>query len=415
MSLLVALSIIILCLLMEAFFSGSEVAIISYDRIKLRHKVEKKENWAKIISHFIAHPGKLLGTTLLGTNISVICGSTAATIYVIFNYGQKYELIAFFIMSPLILFFGEILPKVIARQYSLSLTPLIAFPISLFSYVIFAPFVIIINIFTNFLNRLMGARKITASSKVTKDDLDHLIHKSHKTSDVERHEAEMIKKILQFSKKTVENIMIPLVGVEALKTEASVEDAMQMMLKSGFSRIPVYTDKVINIIGIVHTFDIIFKADKSEEIGKYLSKVDFIPESYPIDKLLYDFQKAGSNIAIIVDEYGTAVGIVTMEDILEEVVGEIEDEYDIEENLIKRLGTHKYLVNCRIEIDKFNELLPFTIEEGDYETLAGFILYLLNRIPANEEEFAYGNLKFKIKKASLRAIEEVIITLNGSK
>jgi CBS domain containing-hemolysin-like protein len=205
--------------------------------------------------------------------------------------------------------------------------------------------------------------------------------------------------------------MIPLINVAALEIGDGIDKAISLAQKTGYSRIPVYSAEAYNIIGIVHTFDLLTAREKTQDLKDIVRTPPYVPNTAPVDELLKELRTKGNSIAIVVNEYGGTIGIVTIEDILEEVVGEIYDEYDKEEHFFVQVGRNRYLVNARMEIDELNENLNLQLPKDDYETVAGFLLKHLQRIPKAGENFQFEDLIFAVTQADQRSIQEVSITI----
>jgi len=205
--------------------------------------------------------------------------------------------------------------------------------------------------------------------------------------------------------------MVPLVNITALPVSASVEDAVKIVNQTGFSRIPVYKDKIFNLTGVVYALDLINILDRGTQLEKFVREIPYVPEIKRAGALLVSLQKERKSIAICVDEYGGAVGIITIEDILEEVVGEISDEHDRDNIQITKLGDRCFLISARMEIDYLNEHLKLNIPEDDYETVGGFLLKKMEKIPASVETYVFNNVKFSVRSAGKRSIHEIKIEL----
>ena len=247
---------------------------------------------------------------------------------------------------------------------------------------------------------------------VTKEDLRTLLAAEPGGGDVADVEREMINRILTYSHKKVEDVMLPLIEACALERKTTVGQAIALIKENGYSRYPVYDQRIDNIIGLIHTRDLFAVTDREAPVSMFLRPALYIPESQSAKDLLDVFRAGQSNLAVVVDEYGGAIGICSVEDILELVVGEIEDEYDDQvEDLYVRIAPNHYLINARMEISRINEVLELDLPEGDYDTLGGYLLELLRRIPGKGEKLSVGNLEFSIKEATRRAIEEVYLTV----
>jgi CBS domain containing-hemolysin-like protein len=268
----------------------------------------------------------------------------------------------------------------------------------------------LINFFTKGLLKLIGN---TENPFITREELLHVIE-SDETKVQSGYKEKIIRRIFRFSETTIEEVMIPLIQVSALSEDAPVKEAVKMIKGTGHSRIPIYHERVDNITGMIYAFDLL--GAKPDEPIKNLSRTPFyVPETKPVDELLDEMKKGGAGMAIVVDEYGGAVGVVSLEDILEEVVGEIEDEYDKGMKLWRKVGEDEYLINPKIYIEDINEELGLTIPEGEYDTLSGFLLSEEGSIPKVGDKITYKNYTFVVTKATPRSIEEVKLVLEKHK
>jgi CBS domain containing-hemolysin-like protein len=246
---------------------------------------------------------------------------------------------------------------------------------------------------------------------VTREELLLLLREEGGGSDINPLEKDLIHRIFRFSTTRVKEAMIPLVDVVALDEESSVEEAITSVRQENYSRYPVFRERVDNIVGILYSFDLLFAQGNHQTIKPYIRPISFFPETKAVDELLRELQGNQETMAAVVDEYGGTVGIVTVEDILEEVVGEIEDEYDVQPPFHRKVGPQKYWINARMEIDHINEILKLGLPKGDYETLAGFVLERLGRVPLAGEVFRYNRMLFEVLKSNERSVLEVLVTL----
>ena len=253
----------------------------------------------------------------------------------------------------------------------------------------------------------------TSLPYITKDGLKYLLLEEAADTDVKRSEKVMVERIFDFSEASAGRVMVPISNVAALEDEATFGDAARLINETGFSRLPVYGGDIINIVGVVNAFDILkqLPASAAQPVRSALRQLLYVPASKPADDLLLEMQKRGEPMAVVVDEYGGAVGIVTIEDILEEIVGDIRDEYDKRERAVRKLGPGQYLVSAHIGIVRLREIVPVSIPEGPYETLAGYLLHQMGRIPRRMEQFRAGNVKFVIEDADMKSIKQVQIIL----
>jgi putative hemolysin len=408
--LLLGALLILVCISCEGFFSGTETAMVSVDRTRIKALAEQGSKSAALVDAILQTPEKFFSTTLLGTNIAVVLSNAIATLLIIEYLGEQYQYITILIMTPLILIFGEIVPKTVYRYHAEQLTTHLIYPLKTIS-AIFYPLVVILTSLTRLLMRLFGMGSAQFRPHATREDLENYLDMWNIRGYLRTAERKIIERIFDFSEIDVEDIMIPLVNIKTLEAQDSIDNAISLARKTGYSRIPVYEGEVYNIIGIVHAFDLLTAQRETQTLKDLMRPAPYVPSSAPIDELLKQLRTEGKSIAVVVDEYGGAVGIVTIEDILEEVVGEIYDEYDKEERLLVRTGRDEYLVNARMEIDELNDRLNLQLPKDDYETLAGFLLKHMERIPRIGESFQFANLKFTIVQADKRSIKEVSITI----
>jgi CBS domain containing-hemolysin-like protein len=318
-------------------------------------------------------------------------------------------------MVPVILIFGEILPKSLCRQHAEKWAITIAPFIWVASWVLYPLVFIISKIARGAVFVLAGERGKTSLPYITKDGLKYLLLEEAADTDVKRSEKIMVERIFDFSEASVGQVMVPLSNVAAIGDEATFGDAARLINETGFSRLPVYQGNVINSVGVVNAFDILkqLPASAGLPVLSALRQVLYIPASKAAGALLIEMQKRGEPMAVVVDEYGGAVGIVTIEDILEEIVGDIRDEYDKRERACRKLGPGQYLVSAHIGIERLKEIVPVSIPEGPYETLAGYLLHQMGRIPRRMEQFRAGHIQFVIEDADMKSIKQVQIILPG--
>jgi len=405
--------IIVICLFCEGFFSGTETAMVSLDRARTKALAEQGSRRAALVDAVLQAPEKFFSTTLLGTNVSTVLGNAIATFLIITYLGEQYKYITIVIMTPLILIFGEIVPKTVYRYHAEQISTYLIYPLKAIS-VIFYPFIVILTWLTQLFMKLFGMGSAQFTPQATREDLENYLDIWNIDSGLRTAEKRIIERIFDFSETEVEDIMIPLVNVAALELQDDIDEAIGLARKTGYSRIPVYSKEAYNIMGIVHAFDLLTAQEKTQTLRDIMRPAPYVPNTAPVDELLKQLRTQGNSIAIVVNEYGGTIGIVTIEDILEEVVGEIYDEYDKEEHFFVQVGRNRYLVNARMEIDELNDRLRLQLPKDDYETVAGFLLKHMERIPRVGESFQFANLEFVIREADRRSIKEVSITISGA-
>jgi CBS domain containing-hemolysin-like protein len=412
---LVIVLAIFLCILLEGLFSGGEIALIASDIHLIRRKATAGSKAAERTLRLLENPEWFLATCLTGSDICIITSTALATTLCISRFGlARGEVVAVVAMVPLLLIFGEIIPKSIYQQHPERTAMRISRLVWFFSRSLYPLVYIISRISKGAVFAMMGTGGGRPYPYITKEGLKFLLTDRGHKGDVKTSEQEMIRRVIDFSKATAGQIMVPLSNVVALDAQTPLAEAARIIDERGFSRIPVYRGQIINMIGIVSAFDVLksLPADSTQAVEKYLRPtVFYVPESKEADDLLFEMQKTGEYMAVIVDEYGGAVGVLTIEDILEEIVGEIEDEYDTGEKAYKVVGPGRYLVNARIGIERLKEILPVEIPAGDYETLGGFLLHRMGRIPRRGETLKAGSVTFFIEDADLKSIKEVLVIL----
>ncbi len=416
MSELLIVMAILACIALEGIFSGGEIALLASDPNLIRPREKEERPSARFALRLLDRPEWFLATTLTGTILCVTTSTALATSLSIAHFGlARGEWVAVVVMVPTILIFGEIIPKSLCRQRAEEKAVTIAPFIWAASGVLY-PLVFIISKIARFaVYALAGERGKTPLPYITKDGLKYLLLEEAVDTDVKRTEKVMVERIFDFSEASVGNVMVPISNVAALEDEATFGDAARLINETGFSRLPVYQGNVINLVGVVNSFDILkqLPASADHSVRSVLRQILFVPVGKAAGELLIEMQKRGEPMAVVVDEYGGAVGIVTIEDILEEIVGDIRDEYDKRERSCRRLAPGQYLVSGRIGIERLQEILSVRIPEGPYETLAGYLLHQMGRIPRRMEHFREGNIQFVIEDADMKSIKQVQIILPG--
>lgn len=407
--LILSIAIILICLVFQAFFSGSEMVILAANKLKLRRMSAKGTKGAKLALSMTDRPRWFLATTSTGTNMVVIIASAVASVWFESIYGGHGELATILVISPILLIFGEIIPRTVFQHKATRLAPKIAPLLLIMSRVIFPVTILVFGISRLFYPRV-GKENIERDPMVTREELELMINIPGEGSDVKIREKKLIHRVFHLTDTFVSEAMVPLVQVRAISCLSTTGQAMKLINQTGYSRIPVYKNRIDNLTGIIHALDIL-NTDHKTPVQNVIREVPFVPELKKTGDLLIYLQKSKQSIAIVVDEYGGAAGIITVEDILEEVVGEIRDEYDLDIKEIVMISSTTYKVKAGIEIDDLNEKLPLSLPKDNYETLAGFLLKYMGRIPRKGETFTYHQILFTIAAVSKRAIHEVIIEL----
>ena len=410
MDLLFYIIIFLILLLSEAFFSGSEIALIAANPQKIRRSSSVSPARIKMTLDLLKDRKRILATTLCGTNLSVVINSILITSFLLSQFSERGEVYAVIMLSPLLLIFGEIMPKTLFQQHAHTIAPWVSYPIWLASYLLY-PLVFLITKVTNMIFSLTGAEQVQDIPFVSREELRLIVKMSKKGSDLSPEEVTMIDRLFDFAHTTVKEAMIPLVEVEAVEDSAPIKEVVALIGAKGYSRIPVYKERIDNIIGVINSFDLLDSSLSEGPLTPFIRTVPYVPEVKPVDDLLIEMQKQRNHLSIVVDEYGGAVGIITIEDILEEIVGEIQDEYDRDQRLYHTIGKGKYMVNSRMEVDQIGELLSLILPEGDYETLGGFLLERFGHIPQPGEVLHFDKMIFTVLSSDERSIGRVKIEI----
>lgn len=411
------------CLVLEAFFSSSEIAIVSADRTHIRKLAEEGSRGARHVEEFLVQPHRLLATTLLGTQISVVTSTVVITLWLYAHHPRHVELYLLLFLTPVIVTFGEIVPKAIVRQHANTLAPFMALFLH-YAMKVLWPAVSLLARVSSAVSRRMG---IDLHHKlVTREEIESLVSVDPDqaadpgvqpvASDVTADERSMIQRIFEFTDVTADILMKPLSDVLAMPETATVADLAREIADKKYSRIPIYRERIDQIVGVVHAFDVLKAARSSATAKDLMREPVFVPESCQSVDLFVRLERARQALAIVVDEYGGAVGIVTVEDLLEEVVGEINDEYDEAPPAISRQKDGSYRVQARTSVDQLNRELKLDLPESDeYESLAGLLLERLKHIPRPGEQVRVGSVIIEVLAANERRIDEVVLRLGKKK
>jgi putative hemolysin len=408
---LVTFGLMIGCLVAEGFFSGSEMGVVSADRMKLRHDAAKGSLGAKLALDMLNKPEWLLSTTLIGTNISVVANTTMATALMLQLFGEYGSWFAVALVAPLIWVFGEIVPKSVFQQRADVLTPRVIFLLKFFSW-LFYPILYVFSLLTRLFARLLGDRTGQQNPFTLREEIFALMHMSTDGGDIDRRESAMIRRLFDFEETTVFEIMMPLIDVVGIEQNETCGEAMRIARTKAHKRLPVYARRVDRIVGMIDALDLL-GVDPQEPITAYIRPVDYVPGSKSIQTLLMDMQRERHLLSVVVDEFGGAEGIVTVEDIIEEIVEDLSDEFDVRENptgWVRKLDERDYLVCARIDADALAETLNIKLPEGKYSTLAGFLLERVRDVPVVGTRVRYNKITFTVQRGSERAIEEVRVT-----
>lgn len=416
MDTLVILILMALLLLLKGLFSGSEIAVVSADKIKLRHRAKQGEDGAALALKELETPERLLITTLVGTNLSTVGLTTLGTLLIISLVGEGGDLLAFLLLTPIFLILGEIVPKSVYQQKSNEMTPRIIYPLR-WAGLLFSPLIFVFSRVARFAAYLFGVRKDDQALFITREQLHTLVEMAEHGPAMRAFNRGSIRRVIRFAETTVAEAMIPIMDVTGLEENETMHNAVERVRKHGFNRLPVYDRSIINIVGIVtlSTWDLMETGITEKPLGSFVHDAHYVSPHETIDALLPVLRQRKDHMAIVVDEFGMAVGIITMEDIVEEVVGEIDVGYNFEEYLPRRRWQAEphpdggYLVDARFPVLELDELLGTHFRNLDCRTVGGLLLAKVKHIPKENETFVDSGIRFTVTEASARAIAKLLI------
>ncbi len=398
------MTVIVISFLLTFYFSGTETAFISVNRVRIELWRRKKIHSAEIIAGFLRQPEKFIYTTLIGNNFANVAFASFATLYF-----HRYisETLTWFLITSITILWGEIIPKTLFRSLADWFIRKIA-PILLLFYYLFQPIIWVVGLISRMILKLFHHSSDELTDFFSKRDVEILIKESQNYVSLEEKENLILTRLLDLKQLHIRDAMIPRTEIEAVEENAAIIDLINIFKKTGLTKIPVYRKNLDDIIGVVYLKDLFLQP---ESIKSIVREVMFVPETKRSLSLLRDFKKENASIAIVIDEYGGTAGLVTTEDLIEELVGEIIDEYDAAEIHVRKMEDKIFSVNARIEPEDLKEEIGVDLPEGDYDTLAGFILNYLGHIPKREETFEYNGIKFVITRATRRKVDWVRIIL----
>ncbi|MEG3639723.1 hemolysin family protein [Magnetococcus sp. PR-3] len=398
-------------LLMEAFFSGSEIGVVNADKLKLRHQAAKGSRGARLALDMLEKPEWLLATTLVGTNIAIVSNTTLATLLATQWLGEGKGWVAILFVAPLIWVLGEIVPKSIFQEHADTMTPKVIFILKGAS-ILFFPVLLVFTLLTRLITSMIG-RGNERNPYTLREELDMMLQMpGSEDGDVQQEEKTMIRRMFKFNELRARDIMIPLIHVISIPRTATCGEALDLCAQNGHTRLPIYAGRVDNLIGHVSGLDLLGQP-KDGSIAPFIRPVPFVPMSKPVEDLLVEFRKSGEHVAVVVGEFGGSQGIMTLEDILERVVGDIEDEYDSKEQSprwVQKLNANTFIVSASMDIVALKEHIGVALPDGSYETLGGFMLERLEDIPQPGQTLTYQKMTFTVEKATRKMIQEVKIS-----
>ena len=410
---LVQIGLLVILLIGSGFFSASETALMSLSRIKIRHMEEDGVRGAKLVSSLLENSNRLLSSILVGNNIVNIAATSISTSLFITIWGEQGVAAATALMTVLVLIFGEITPKTISANSPEKVSIFVAKPIKVFM-VILSPIVWVFNVITKVIFKLLGVDDDGVKPFITEEELKTMVNVSHEEGVLEMEEREIINNVFEFGDMQAKEAMVQRLDMIAIDLEDSYDEIIELFKQEKLSRMPVYEETIDDIIGILNIKDIIFLSNEEIEnfdIKQYIRDPFFTYEFKKITQLLEEMKREKSQMAIVVDEYGGTAGLITIEDLVEVIVGDIEDEYDEEEDEIQVISPTEYLVEGSTKISDVNEILDIELESEEFDSIGGYIIGYIKHIPEENELIEVDGIKFNIESVDKNRIKKIRILL----
>ncbi len=412
----ISLGVLVVLIILSGFFSSAETALTTVNKLRIRSLVDAGNKRAQKVDKLISRPGKMLSAILIGNNIVNISLSAIATSLTIKLWGNYATGITTGVITLLVLVFGEITPKTMATHKALKMSMQYAGIIYALT-IILTPVIFVVEKISLVIIRLRGVNP-NQQSTVTEDELLTMVDVSHEEGIIESEEHEMINNVVDFGDSYAKDVMVPKINMTCADIESTYDELVEIFKKDKYTRLPVYEDSIDNIVGIVNLKDAFFyEGDKAEfNLRQIIREPYFTFEHKKTSELLRELKKAANPLAIIIDEYGATAGLVSLEDLVEEIVGEIKDEYDYdEEENIVCVGENTYEVLGTTNLNDLEEALGLAVDTEEYDSIAGHVISLLEHLPERGEEVSDGPFTFKVLKTDKNRVEKIQVTIAPDK
>jgi len=396
--------LLVLLVILSAFFSGSEIAYVTGNKLKIEIKARKNSLAARSALYFTNNPQKFFSIILIGNSIVSISFASLSALFLARIFGFN-EITILIISTFILLIFGELLPKYLSSEIPDRIVFISALPIRIISFILY-PFVKTTSWISTLFTKSSSLSGWSANYLFDKEDMETLVKESHEAGVVNQKESDIISRILDVGDQRVYEAMRPRTDVVGIDIESTVEEALDIFIESGYSKHPVYEGSLDNIKGVIFAHDLF---QFPQNLQGIIREIIFVPETKKSFDMLNEFLSKRVSIAVVIDEFGGTAGIVTMEDIIEELFGEIKDEYDIDDEIFRKISKDTYLISGKVEVDLINEKYKLNIPYGDYETLGGYITSRLGRIPAQGERVTIDNFNILIAKGNNTRVDVVKI------
>jgi putative hemolysin len=385
---------------------------MSLSKIRIVHLFESGVKVAGVITRLRENPSKLLGTILVGNNAVNIAATSIGTVLAIEYFGDAGVGIATGIMTVLVLIFGEITPKTLAAQNSEKVSLIVARPISFLTYLL-SPIVFFFTKIAGLFTRLLGGKSNANLPTITEDELKTMVNLSEEEGVIKGHEKTMICNVFDFDDQLIKDVMIQRTDIVAINMNATYDEIMNLIKTEQYSRYPIYNKRIDNIVGILNVKELVFYRNSEEvfDIKKFMKKPYYTFEYLKTSELFHEMKKRRTHMAVVIDEYGGTAGIITIEDLLEEIVGDISDEYDTQTKEIETIREGEYVVDGSTRIEQLNEQIGTRIESEHYDSIGGFIIGEIGRLPQQGETVEYENTKFLIENIERNRVKKIRVLM----
>lgn len=413
---IVQIIMIVVLLIFSGLFSSAETSLTTVSLYKMKALAEEGNRRAAMVLKLMEKPGKVLSAILIGNNIVNISASSLATVLATNVFGSAAVGVATGILTVLVLLFGEITPKNLATIYNEKFALFYAMPIKVLS-VILTPVIWLLDMLCNFIYWILRVDKSAMNKQMTESELRTIVNVSHEDGVIEGEEKNMITNVVDFGDSIAKEVMIPRTDITMASVDASYEEVLKLFMEEQFSRLPIYEENKENIIGILHMKDLFFyremkTTEKPFQIREVMREPHYTYEYQKTSRIMDELRQNSVSITIVLDEYGAAAGMITLEDLLEEIVGEIRDEYDeYEAEIIKQTGENQYEVDGAAKLDNLNDALKLNLKSEDYDSVGGYLIELLDHLPRVGENVQSQNVEFEVLEADKTRVERVKVTL----
>ena len=408
------LIILLILIILSAFFSSAETALTTVSKITIRSMIEEGNKKAIIVDKIINNQGKMLSAILIGNNLVNIIASALSTILAQNLFGQYAISFATGLLTIVVLIFGEITPKSLATLNALKLS--LAYAKIIYSLMfLLTPAIFIINKMAYFFMRLMCIDPTKKMASITETELRTIVDVSHEEGIIEKEERQMINNVFDFGDAIASDVMVPKIDMTMADINSTYDELIKIFRSEKYTRIPIYQDSTDNVIGIINMKDLLlYNPEEIFDVRKYLRSAFYTYESKKLSELMMEMKKTSVNIVIVLDEYGVTAGLITLEDLLEEIVGEIHDEYDLDEDEpIKKISENIYILEGQMKIDDLNDYLGVNLSSDDYDSIGGLIIEKLDRLPTAGDKITIDSLSFKVTSMDKMRINYVELLINS--